>query len=162
MLPQLVLIVVHDQTIRQSYKQYLVPRGFVVEEATDGSEALAKAINDPPDVIVTERDLRSITGEELCRMLKEDRSTRQVPIVFLENDIMAVHAPDGLAADVILTKPCAPERLLAEMQRLRDQAAELRVRARLARGAARRLVGQSGEVVRAALRTAGERPEPHR
>jgi DNA-binding response OmpR family regulator len=160
MLPQLVLIVVRDQAIRQSYKQFLVPRGFVVEEATDGSEALAKAISDPPDIIVTDRDLRSFTGEQLCLMLKEDRSTRDVPIVILASNAVAGDGTiDGFAAESVLPKPCPPETLLAEMKRVRDRSADLRARARLARSAARRLAAQSSTVTQTALRRADERPQ---
>jgi two-component system alkaline phosphatase synthesis response regulator PhoP len=161
MLPQLVLIVVNDRAIRQSYKQFLVPRGFVVEEAVDGSEALAKAISDPPDIIVTERDLPSFSGEQLCRMLKQDRDTRRVPVVLLADDAVAVDvAVFGFAADSVLTKPCAPETLLAEMKRVADRSAELRAGARLARSAARRRVGPSGDVIQASLRVAAERTKP--
>jgi DNA-binding response OmpR family regulator len=161
MLPQLVLIVVHDRAIRQSYKQFLVPRGFVVDEAADGSEALAKAICDPPDVIVTEWDLPGFSGEQLCLMLQQERDTRRVPVILLANDAVAVDATvSGFAPDSVLITPCAPDTLLAEIKRVGDRSAELRARARLARSAARRLVGPSSGGIRPSLRIAGERPKP--
>jgi len=153
-LPQLALIVVPDGTTRRQYRQFLVPRGFVVEEATEGSEALAKAICDPPDIIITERELPDLAGDHLCQLFREDRDTRLVPIVLLINhaDIGTVSADS--VADSVLLKPCAPDTLFAEMKRVRDQSVELRSRAKRVRGQARRLVAQSGDVVHGRVRPA--------
>jgi len=159
-LPQLVLLVVHDRATRQSYKHFLVPRRFVVEEASDGSEALAKASSDPPDIVVIESELPCCNGDQLCQILKDDRDTRDVPIVLLaENTVCIGTTVHGWAADSVLTMPCAPETLLAEMKRVSERAADLRGRARLARSAARRLVAQSSQVTDGARRPAGERHE---
>jgi DNA-binding response OmpR family regulator len=161
MLPQLVLIVVHDRATRQSYKQFLVPRGFVVEEAAEGAEALAKAISDPPDIIVIEQDLPSLGVELLCRILKEDRDTRQVPIILLAGEAVIVDTTrQNGAADSVLRKPCTPETLLAEMKRITERSADLRAAARLARTSARRIVAESGDVMQTALRLAGARQKP--
>jgi DNA-binding response OmpR family regulator len=163
MLPQLALIVVRDRAVRQSYKQFLVPRGFVVEEAADGSEALAKAINDPPDIIVTERDLPGLSGDQLCRMLREGRDTWRAPILLLATEALAGDGVrEGGAVDAVLMKPCPPEMLFAEMKRVRDRSGDLRARAALARSAARRLVGRSSDMVQAAVRLDRHRSnEPH-
>jgi two-component system NtrC family sensor kinase len=155
-LPQLVLIVACNRETRQTFRQFLVPRGFVVEEAATGSEALAKAISDPPDVIVTETDLPGSSGDELCRMLKQDRDTRGVPIVLLADQPGAGDA-DGSVADATLMKPCPPERLLMEIKRVRERSADLRARARLARSAARRLVRPSTSVVQKVGGLGGDR-----
>jgi DNA-binding response OmpR family regulator len=161
LLPQLVLIAVHDRATRHSYKQFLVPRGFVVEEAADAEEALAKAISDPPDIIIVERELPTFGVDQLCGILKEDRDTRHVPIVLLTNEAVIIDTTaHGSAADSVLTKPCPPETLLVEMKRVGDRSADLRARAKAARSAARRLVGQSSDVVQTARQLAGGRREP--
>jgi DNA-binding response OmpR family regulator len=162
MLPLLVLIVVGDSATRQSYKQFLTPRGFVVEEAGDGSEALAKAASDPPDIIVTEWDLRRVTGEDLCGMLKEDPDTCQVPIVVLANGPIAANATVyGQAADCVLTKPCEPAMLLAEMKRVRDRSTGLQARAKMVRSAASHLVRQSSKAVQTVAHVSPTRPSGH-
>jgi DNA-binding response OmpR family regulator len=157
LLPQLVLIVAGDRAARQMFRQFLVPRGFVVEEAGNGSEALAKAISDPPDVIVTERDLPGFSGDQLCRMLKEDRDTRRVPIVLLADGPAGGEDVADSVADATLAKPCPPDRLLTEIKLVRDRSADLRDRARPARSAARRLVRRSSNVFEARVLLAGDR-----
>jgi CheY-like chemotaxis protein len=52
--PQLLLLVDPDEDTRDLYRSYLIPRRYVVQQACDGREALAKAVIDPPDVVVTE------------------------------------------------------------------------------------------------------------
>jgi CheY-like chemotaxis protein len=91
-----------------------------VEEAADGREALAKAIGRRPQVVVTEPRLPGISGYDLCSLLKRDSSTRAIPIVFVagdgqNNDVELAHHS---GADVVLTEPCRPETLLAEIRHL--------------------------------------------
>jgi hypothetical protein len=90
-------------------------------------------------------------------MLKQEQDTRRMPVVLLANDAVAV---DGCAPDSVLTKPCTPETLLAEMKRVPNRSADLRPPARGPRSAARRLVGQSSDVIQLPRRVAGERPKP--
>jgi CheY-like chemotaxis protein len=117
---QRALIVDGHEDTRDLYQALLVPRRYSVEHATNGREALRRAIQHPPDIIVTEIHLRDIDGFCLCELLRANRSTRTVPIVVLTAD--ARPASLGRArlcgADVVLTKPCLPEVLLAAMNRI--------------------------------------------
>jgi len=118
---QRVLIVDGDEDTRDLYQTLLVPRRYSVEHATNGREALAQAILHPPDIIVMETRLQEVDGFCLCELLRADGDTRIVPIVVLTADARpaSLERARRAGADVVLTKPCLPEVLLTEMDRLR-------------------------------------------
>jgi CheY-like chemotaxis protein len=130
-LPQLVLIVESSGPIRQVYRNFLVPRRYVVAEASDGIEALEKAIDDPPDFIVTADRLSHMDGLTLCRRLRDSRIIKRVPILVLTEEPTPLE-PEwiGAGVDSVLKKPCLPADLLAEMQRVRERALRWRGQAR--------------------------------
>ena len=84
--PMLALLVDRDQDTRQMYAEYLKLGNWQVEEASDGREALAKAITLRPDVIVTETRLPGIDGITLCGLLRRDVATSTIPVVFVTGD----------------------------------------------------------------------------
>jgi chemotaxis family two-component system response regulator PixH len=112
------------------YAEYLKLAACEIEEAADGREALAKAISRRPDVIVTETRLPGIDGFALCGLLRRDATTQRIPIVVVTADVYAsdVHRAEQAGADVVLVKPCLPEKLLGEMRRVLEQSSELRAR----------------------------------
>jgi len=121
---------------------------FVTEESSDGRVALAKAIGQRPDVVVTETRLAGIDGYQLCTLLRRDPDTCGAAIVVVTEDSEPNEIERALAAgaDTVLLQPCPSERLLAEAQRLlesRDTAQSDRPLRRPAKGT---LV--SGEAVR--------------
>src|SRR5437867_6852163 len=127
----LTLLVDRDRDSLQMYAEYLRHASYEVEEAEDGREALAKAISRRPQVIVTETQLPGIDGFRLCELLRADVSTQATPIIVVTGDAY----PDDLVratrsgADVVLTKPCLPERLIAEIQACLATSGALRKRA---------------------------------
>jgi CheY-like chemotaxis protein len=128
----LALIVDRDGDTRKMYAEYLALSKWLIEEAEDGREALAKAITRQPDVIVTETRLPGIDGFELCTLLRRDDATRTIPIVVVTGDAFEsdVTRAQHAGADVVLVKPCLPETLLAEIHRVLHEPAALRDRAR--------------------------------
>lgn len=113
------------------YAEYLTFGAWSVDEASDGREALAKAIASRPDVIVTDSRLPGINGFDLCSILKRDATTRAIPIVMVTGDAFAADLQRAQSAgvDAILVKPCLPETLAGEIQRLLAQSQEHRTRA---------------------------------
>lgn len=117
------LIVDGDDDTRDLYQAFLAPRQYSVEHATNGREALAQATLHPPDIIVMETQLREVDGFCLCELLRADRDTSIVPIVVLTADARpaSLERARRAGADVVLTKPCLPEVLLTEMDKVRRQ-----------------------------------------
>src|SRR5581483_11966846 len=83
------LLVDRDADTRRMYAEYLRLGHWTIAEASDGREALAKAIATSPDVIVTETRLPGINGYDLCALLRRDSVTRTIPIVVVTGDAFA-------------------------------------------------------------------------
>jgi CheY-like chemotaxis protein len=128
---QRALLVDPDDDTRDLYKRFLGPHQFIINEATDGPRALAIAISDPPDVVVTETMLPGFDGYSLCEVLRRDPSTAGIPIVVLTAEPRTVNHRRALAAgaDLVLVKPCLPDALLAAIVEARARTISLRDRA---------------------------------
>lgn len=109
-----VLLVEDDRAGRQMYADWLTQAGFAVDQAHNGLQALERAFESIPDIVVTDLNIPGIDGFELTRRLKLDPRTRQVPVVAVTG--YAAFASDPARAqragcDAILEKPCSPEAL---------------------------------------------------
>ena len=129
--PCLALLVDHDRDSLQMYAEYLSRAAYDVEQAEDGREALAKAISSRPQIIVTETHLAGIDGFRLCELLRADSSTRATPIIVVTADAYPADLvrAQRSGADVVLIKPCLPERLMEEIRRCLESSSALRKRA---------------------------------
>jgi CheY-like chemotaxis protein len=121
---QLVLVVEDYQDAREMYAAYLQFSGFDVAEAGNGVEAVEKATELLPDIVLMDLALPRMDGWEATRRLKADARTRHIPIVALTGHALAGHAEGAREAgcDSFVTKPCLPDALVAEIRRLLDQA----------------------------------------
>jgi CheY-like chemotaxis protein len=120
---QLVLVVEDYQDAREMYAAYLQFSGFDVAEAGNGVEAVEKATELLPDIVLMDLALPRMDGWEATRRLKADARTRHIPIVALTGHALAGHAEGAREAgcDSFVTKPCLPDALVAEIRRLLDQ-----------------------------------------
>lgn len=118
--PVVTLLVDSDTDTREMYAEFLRRCGSEVEEAQDGREALAKALNRRPDVIVTSTRLPGINGLDLCRLLRRDETTSAIPIVFVTGDSSEYDVQLAVRAGAtrVLTKPCLPDKLASEIQQI--------------------------------------------
>ncbi len=119
--PPLVLVVDDDRQCREMYAAFMRQAGYEVEEAHNGNQALAKATERPPSIVVTDLALPGLDGYQLARKLREQHETAHIPILaitgyggFVEDTARAL----GAGCDAILAKPCEPTRLLEEIERL--------------------------------------------
>jgi len=113
----LVLIVDDFPDNREMYTQFLEFSGLRVVEAQNGHEALEKAFEFAPDLIVMDLSLPGLDGWEATRRLKADDRTRAIPVIALTGHALAGHSKGAMDAgcDAFITKPCLPERLLEEI-----------------------------------------------
>lgn len=116
----LVLVVEDYQDAREMYSAYLQFSGYRVEEATNGLEAIEKAIELMPDIILMDLALPKVDGWEATKRLKSDSRTRHIPIVALTGHALAGFAEGAREAgcDAFVTKPCLPDALVAEIRRM--------------------------------------------
>jgi CheY-like chemotaxis protein len=147
--PLVALLVDRDAATRGMYAEYLKRSSCIVEEADDGRAALAKAISGRPDIIITETQLPGMNGFDLCSILRQDATTRSIPIVVVTSDVREVDVTRvwRAGADAVLIKPCLPEALFAEMRKLLQQSASLRARAGAIRERMRDQLAQSDRLI---------------
>jgi DNA-binding response OmpR family regulator len=131
------------------YAEFLQRSSYEIDEAEDGREALAKAISAPPGVVVTETRLVGLNGVELCRLLRTDVATQDLPIIFVTGDVYdeQIKVAERAGADTVLVKPCLPETLLLEMERLRRMSSRLRERGRALRDQVAEQLDRSARVL---------------
>jgi two-component system, cell cycle response regulator DivK len=119
----LVLVVDDYQDAREMYAEYLSFSGFRVAEAGNGLEAIEKAFELRPDVILMDLSLPGMDGWAATRRLKMDDRTKSIPVVALTGHALA-GASDGArqaGCDAFVTKPCLPDELVLEVKRVLDR-----------------------------------------
>lgn len=119
--------------------ELLAQAGYTVRPAPGGAMALRSAQASPPDLILLDIRMPGIDGYEVCRRLKNDARTRDIPVIFLSalrDEADTLHGFELGAVDFI-AKPYRPEEVLArvrthaELHRLQNGLEE-RVRERTA------------------------------
>jgi len=120
-VPPLVLIVEDDLSTRVMYRDFLSHSGFRIADAHNGHQALAKARELRPDVVLTDLAVPGMDGFEFCFALQQSDATRAVPILAVTGRSEYLQEPDrlervGIAR--VLTKPCPPDIIAAELCRL--------------------------------------------
>ena len=120
-----VLLVDDYPDAREMYREYLRLSGFDVVEATNGVEALQRASDAGPDIILMDLALPVMDGWEATRRLKSDARTAGIPVVALTGHVMPRLSEDARSAgcDACVTKPCLPEDLVREIRRVLGDAA---------------------------------------
>ena len=119
----LVLVVDDFQDNREMFAEFLSLSGYRVAEAATGREALDRAFELLPDIILMDLSLPELDGWEATRTLKGDARTQHIPIVALTGHALADHSREAKDAgcDAFLTKPCLPEVLVVEIRRMLDK-----------------------------------------
>jgi len=116
----LVLVVDDYQDAREMYAEYLSFSGFRVVEASTGTEAVEKALELRPDVILMDLTLPGMDGWAATRQLKNDDRTKFIPVVALTGHALAGASEGARLAgcDAFVTKPCLPDELVIEVRRM--------------------------------------------
>jgi two-component system, cell cycle response regulator DivK len=117
-----VLVVDDYPDAREMYREYLEYCGFEVVEASNGAEALQRALDTTPDIILMDLALPVMDGWEATRRLKADQRTVGIPVVALTGHALAGISEGAKKAgcDAFVTKPCLPEDLVKEIRRILD------------------------------------------
>jgi DNA-binding response OmpR family regulator len=107
--PRRVLVVDDEPEIRNLLEKALGARGFAVETAPDGEEALARVAARPPSLVLLDAMLPRIHGFEVARRLRADPRTRDVPVIMMTAIYrgwrFAQDARDAYGAEDYIEKP---------------------------------------------------------
>ncbi len=109
-----VLIVEDTPSSLQLMRSFLQDSGYNVIVATDAKEGMIKALECLPDAIVTDVVMPGMSGFELCRQLKRNPITQQVPIIICSSKDQQIDRLWGMrqGANVYLTKPFTKDQLV--------------------------------------------------
>jgi two-component system alkaline phosphatase synthesis response regulator PhoP len=113
-----VLVVDDEKDIVQMIRYNLEREGFKVESASDGNEALRKAVEVKPDLILLDIMLPGKDGYEVMKSLNQSEKTSKVPVIFLTAKSAEFDEVLGLelGADDYIVKPISPRKLISRIR----------------------------------------------
>ena len=117
--PRPLALLVEDEPAQREVLAYnLAAEGLEVAEASDGEEAMAKAAETPPDIVVLDWMLPRLSGIEVCRQLRARSETRAVPIIMISARTEELDRVRGLetGADDYVLKPYSVTELMARVR----------------------------------------------
>ena len=109
---RLVLIVERDRSVRELQSHFLKQTGLGVEFVEDGESALERARRIAPALVITEILIPKIDGLTLCRHLRDDPSTHDIPVIVFSILAAAARASEA-GAKAFLRKPFIESLFLA-------------------------------------------------
>ena len=80
-----ILISEDEKSIAQAYGEFLGRKGYSVDYAYDGEEALEKVKEFKPDLVLLDIVMPKMDGITVLKKLKEDESTKDIPVIMLTN-----------------------------------------------------------------------------
>lgn len=118
MARELILVVEDEEDIQELIRYNLAKEGFQVKSVSTGEEALTVASDMLPHLVILDLMLPGVDGLEVCKILKGNPKTLNIPIVMLtakseESDIVVGLE---LGADDYVTKPFSPKVLIARVR----------------------------------------------
>jgi two-component system cell cycle response regulator DivK len=118
----MVLLVDDYDDAREMYAEYLKFSGFETVQAASGPEAVRRALESRPDIVVMDLSLPAMDGWEATRRLKADERTASIPVLALTGHVFANLSQRAKQAgfDGFVSKPCLPEDLIAEIRKVLD------------------------------------------
>ena len=125
--PRILVVDTNDDT-RELYRQSFRLSGCDVVEASDGRDALTKALVSPPSLVVTEISLSFLDGCTLCEILRRDRTTADIPILIVTAEARPadMDRARSAGADIVVAKPTTPDHIVSLSRRLLAEVKDLR------------------------------------
>lgn len=118
MSSQEVLLIEDEEGVAEIIRYNLTREGYRVTWVNNGEDGLKKAHDILPQLILLDLMLPGVDGFEVCRVLKSDRATRNIPIIIVsaKNEDADVVVGLELGADDFVTKPFSPRVLMARVK----------------------------------------------
>lgn len=115
--PPLILIVEDDRAVADMIGEFLGSAGYDTEVARDGQDAISKARQFQPDIIIMDLMLPRLTGGEAASRLKQDQLTALIPIVGISAVADVTALAELLPLDEIIPKPFDLDDLMNAIER---------------------------------------------
>jgi two-component system phosphate regulon response regulator PhoB len=130
-----ILVVEDDQALAELLGYHLTRAGYAVDQTADGHDALKRAREGRPDLVLLDWMIEGMAGIEVCRLLRGKPDTAKLPIIMLTARGEQADRLRGLdtGADDYVTKPFSPKELVARvaavLRRMRPALPEARLEA---------------------------------
>jgi two-component system, cell cycle response regulator len=113
-----VLVVDNVRLIHELVRLHLADEPVEIHSAHDGKQALEMASELLPDLLLLDVEMPKPDGWEVCRILKADARTKEIPIIFLTAEADSAKKIQGLELGAVdyITKPCDPAELKARVR----------------------------------------------
>src|SRR5262249_37467808 len=113
-----LVLIVDDTPTNVAVVTGLLKDAFRTKVATSGQKALAIASAEKPDLILLDVMMPDMDGFEVCRRLKENPETREIPVIFLTAKTDAVDEVRGFDVGAVdyIRKPFSPPTVLARVR----------------------------------------------
>jgi CheY-like chemotaxis protein len=116
-----ILVVDDDPDILEGMEEFLTAAGYSVETAHDGAEALQRARQTRPDVLIVDLMMPIMDGAALIEKLREDAKTSHVPVIVFSADRQVYAKATSLQANGAMRKPIDFEELQETLRRILEQ-----------------------------------------
>ncbi|MFH1359564.1 MAG: response regulator [Candidatus Omnitrophota bacterium] len=118
MLNRRILTIEDDEAQRNLIRKTLEKRNYSVLMAAGGEKGLEMAREERPDLILLDVVMPGLKGNEVCKRLKADLRTKDIPILFLTSADSPKEVIDqyDVGAEVHLAKPISPKELIAQIE----------------------------------------------
>ena len=132
-----ILIIEDERDVLDLLALHLRKAGFTISTTTDGAAGLQKARSEKPAFIILDLMLPKMPGLEICKILKSDPATHQIPIMMLTAKAEEIDRIVGLefGADDYVTKPFSPREVVLRIRAIMRRADTKEAEEHLAVGA---------------------------
>jgi two-component system, OmpR family, alkaline phosphatase synthesis response regulator PhoP len=113
-----VLVVEDEQDVAELLRYHLTKEGYEVTLVGNGADALKRARESKPDLILLDIMVPQLNGWEVCRRLKKDPDLAQIPVIMVSGRVEEGDKVLGfeVGADDYVTKPFSPRELIARIR----------------------------------------------
>lgn len=119
-----VLVVDDDPSMIRVLRMLLSTKGFHILEAESGVKGMMIAKREQPDVVLLDIMMPDVDGFEVCRKLKLQPETKEIPVIFVTAKTASEHVERGisLGAQGYVTKPFHPKELVSKIMEITETA----------------------------------------
>ncbi len=120
MISKKILVIDDDDQIRSLLEDVLQEEGFMVISSPDTEEGYKKVVKSQPDLVILDLKIPRIGGIELCRLIRSNPQTKNIPVIMLTVESSETDKVIGLemGADDYVTKPFNNKELIARVKSL--------------------------------------------